>query len=283
MIMKQERKRPGIGDVLEVETPSGLAYFQYTFKHIAPPVYGELIRVLPGLYQFRPSHLAELVREKERFFTFYPVGAACRKDLVKIVGREQIPPSAKGIPLMRKAGWRDQNGRITGWWLWDGKKTWAVEALTPEQMALSILAVWNHAMLVERIAKGWMPCDVNENRVEAGTDKSEISEQSAVSTADESVLEQLRVAGSDLKLPHQIRHYLYFPTKAIAEGVAEQLRREDYGVDVRRSAHGESWLVLASHSVMPTAKIIGDIRTHLEAVASAMHGEYDGWDAAVAK
>jgi hypothetical protein len=45
--------RAKLGDVLEIETTKGLAYFQYTHQH---PVYGGLIRVLPGLYAERPAH-----------------------------------------------------------------------------------------------------------------------------------------------------------------------------------------------------------------------------------
>jgi hypothetical protein len=42
------RVTPKIGDIVEIETSDGLAYVQFTAKHTTPPVFGELVRVLPG-------------------------------------------------------------------------------------------------------------------------------------------------------------------------------------------------------------------------------------------
>ncbi|MCS7123146.1 MAG: hypothetical protein RMJ17_01025, partial [Candidatus Aenigmarchaeota archaeon] len=47
-----KRKRPKIGDVFEIKTPKGFAYVQYSIRH---PDFGEIIRVLPGLYPDRLS------------------------------------------------------------------------------------------------------------------------------------------------------------------------------------------------------------------------------------
>ena len=55
------RKRPRIGDVFEIETPKGLAYAQFTYNYKEPPVYGVLIRVLPGLYESRPLLIERIV------------------------------------------------------------------------------------------------------------------------------------------------------------------------------------------------------------------------------
>lgn len=96
-LVQQKRKRPKIGDVLEIATPKGLAYFQYTDKD---ETYGALIRVLPGLYRHRPPEFSILVKEPERFFIFFPVGAAANRGIVKIVANEAIPDAARGIPPM---------------------------------------------------------------------------------------------------------------------------------------------------------------------------------------
>jgi ribosomal protein L34E len=69
------RRRPRIGDVIEIETPKGLAYAQYTYKHDTPPRYGALLRVLPGLYEARPSDFSDLVQQDERFYVFFPLGS----------------------------------------------------------------------------------------------------------------------------------------------------------------------------------------------------------------
>ena len=50
------RKRPRIGDVVEISTPRGLAYAQFTHKHDAPPKFGALIRVAPGYYDVFGLH-----------------------------------------------------------------------------------------------------------------------------------------------------------------------------------------------------------------------------------
>lgn len=57
----------GIGDIVEIRTPRGLAYAQYTHE---PPQFGSLIRVLPGLYESRPSDPARLAREQHLWVTF---------------------------------------------------------------------------------------------------------------------------------------------------------------------------------------------------------------------
>ena len=62
--------RPRLGDVIEIETPKGLAYAQYTHEHRDPPRYGSLLRILPGIYSQRPSDFAALVAEEERFSVF---------------------------------------------------------------------------------------------------------------------------------------------------------------------------------------------------------------------
>jgi hypothetical protein len=141
--------RAKIGDVLEIKTTEGLAYFQYTHQH---PVYGGLIRVLPGLYAERPAHIAILVAGAERYFVFFPVRAAAARDLVRIVGSETIPDHARAFPMFR-------TGRPGNWWLWDGETEWRVEELTPAQHSLPIRMIWNDTMLASRIASGWTPED----------------------------------------------------------------------------------------------------------------------------
>jgi hypothetical protein len=156
------RKRPRIGDVVEIETPKGLAYAQYTYNYKAPPVYGALIRVLPDLYDSRPSDFSGLVREKERFSVFFPLGAACNRGIVKIVAHEEIPTVSRGIPLMRTSSrYRDKSGKMieADWWLWDGKEERRIGKLPEKYHDLSLRAIWNDTLLIERIVSGWRPAD----------------------------------------------------------------------------------------------------------------------------
>ena len=50
-----QRMRPQIGDLIEIETPRGYAYAQYVYKQREQPPMGSLIRVLPGFYRERPD------------------------------------------------------------------------------------------------------------------------------------------------------------------------------------------------------------------------------------
>jgi hypothetical protein len=156
------RKRPKIGDVIEIETLKGLAYFQYTYKYNEPPKYGALIRILPNLYKTRPPDFSELVRDKERFFIFFPLGAACNRDIVKIVANEEIPEESRGLPMMRlSSSYRDKSGKIVEYdcRIWDGTELRNIGKLTNEYRHLSLLQVWNDTILIERIVSGWKPSD----------------------------------------------------------------------------------------------------------------------------
>ena len=150
------RVQPRIGDVIEIETPAGLAYAHYTHKHDVPPRWGALLRVLPGIHAARPPDFAELVRQQPAFMTFFPLGAACRRRIVRIVANETIPPHATAFPIFRNSH-RDRAGRrVPPHFLWDGSREWRVDQLTAAQLReCPPLAVWNDTLLIERIVAGW--------------------------------------------------------------------------------------------------------------------------------
>lgn len=151
-----ERVRPRIGDVIEIPTSSGCAYAHFTHKHVEPPRYGAMIRVLPGLYDQQPSDFGDLVRHPPQFITFFPLGAACSRKIVRVVASELVPESAKDFPTFRSSH-RDREGKRVGpWSLWDGRRSWKVERLTEiELKRCPPLGVWNDTLLVERILSGW--------------------------------------------------------------------------------------------------------------------------------
>jgi hypothetical protein len=153
------RKRPRIGDVIEISTPKGLAYAHYTHRHDTPPKFGALIRVLPGLHKVRPVTFASLVQASAQFITFFPLGAACSRGIVSIVANEPLPEHAAVFPTFR-SGARGKDGLVKTWWLWDGKKQWRVGELTQKMRAFPIRGVWNDTLLVERICSGWRADDV---------------------------------------------------------------------------------------------------------------------------
>lgn len=143
-----------MGDVIEINTPKGLAYAHYTHKHDAPPKYGALLRVLPGLYRTRPKDFSEIVKLEAQFIVFFPLGAACNRGIVHVVANEPIPDNARLFPIFRN-GIANREGRIETWWLWDGEREWKIGQLMPGMEKYPLLEVWNDTLLIERIIEGW--------------------------------------------------------------------------------------------------------------------------------
>ena len=104
------RVRPRIGDVIEIPTPKGMAYAQFTHKHDAPPRWGALLRVLPGLFPKRPSDFEELVSQRPVFTTFFPLGASCNRGIIHVVASELIPQHSASFPIFRSSH-RDLTGK----------------------------------------------------------------------------------------------------------------------------------------------------------------------------
>jgi regulator of RNase E activity RraB len=100
---------------------------------------------------------------------------------------------------------------------------------------------------------------------------------------DDSVLVQLRKAGSNLSKPHAIEFFLYFPTQAIAEQAATQVRDAGFEVRLEPSAKGNDWLCFATKNMVPELAAMQEIRHKFNSLASSMGGEYDGWGTEVEK
>lgn len=156
MGFKSKQSRTKCGDVFEIKTARGFGYFQLSNKH---PEYGQLVRVLPGVYPERPADLERLVGEKEVFFIFFPATAAASKGLVEKVGDFAIPIWAQGIPLMRRPGARGPGGKVLSWFIVSDRGEKLVKELDENQRQLSLAVIWNDTLLAERIASGWKPSD----------------------------------------------------------------------------------------------------------------------------
>ena len=94
---------------------------------------------------------------------------------------------------------------------------------------------------------------------------------------DNSVLIQLRKAGSDLSKPHESEFFLYFPTEAIAEQAASQIREADFEVTVKQAAKGSEWLCFATKKMVPELAALQKIRRDFTSLSTSLGGEYDGW------
>jgi hypothetical protein len=152
------KKRPQIGDIVEIATSKGLAYALYSHEHATSPRMGSLLRVLPGFHQTRPVGFSALVRQNEQFSIFFPLRAALKQDIVQIVGHEELPEWAVPFPVFRN-GLPDRDGKIHDWWLWDGEKEWRVGKLQPEMHSFPDMGIANDTRLIEMIEEGYRPED----------------------------------------------------------------------------------------------------------------------------
>jgi hypothetical protein len=154
-----KRKRAKLGDVIEIPVSQGYAYAHYT-HHDRNLEHGALLALLPGIFAERPTDWQDVVTQQELYWFFLPLNPELRRGHVAIVANELIPESRQKFPLLRRAGWRDRDGTVLKWWLWDGEKSWKIDKLNPEQHHLSLASVWGFELLVLRIEEGWMPSDI---------------------------------------------------------------------------------------------------------------------------
>lgn len=149
--MAKTSLRPGA--VLELRTPKGLAYVQYVGKH---PEYGDVIRVLRGLYDNRCTNFAE-VTEQPAYFGFYSAHAAVKEGLVEIVSTIPLAENV-GVPdQLRRAGARERGGKVLTWIVENGGVEQVRQSLSELERKLPIAAIWDHELLIRRISSGWTP------------------------------------------------------------------------------------------------------------------------------
>ncbi len=269
--MKKKPKKASIGDIVEISTPAGLGYVQYTHDGGDD---GELVRVLPGLYGNRPSDFAALARQKELYFVFYIMNYSIRAGWAEIVSSQPVPEWAKAFPLMRQPVGLDSFW--TRWRIMSADNPLTVEELirtpvftelTPEQKKLSIRVIRPHAAMVKELARGWTPERAEELHLK---DVAEAAEKRTNQAAD------------DDSSYRGMRHFLYFPQKRNAQGVSEQLRNRGFSVKVDRHPDGEQWAVIATKDPPPkTAEEMDELRDEMEGLAAQFGGDYDGWEASM--
>ena len=141
-----------LGDVIEVRTPEGLAYLQFTHGH---PSYPEVVRALAGVHERRPGDLAELAAGQTRFVALFPLAAAVASGRLsaEIVTNAPVPPNERAYPTFRTAI-RNKSGEIAYWWLWDGTTIWFQTRLEERQQDLPWRTVLTSEALMERLRTG---------------------------------------------------------------------------------------------------------------------------------
>jgi hypothetical protein len=95
------------------------------------------------------------------------------------------------------------------------------------------------------------------------------------------VLGQLQEMGSDIEQPHDFDFYLYLPTELTAKQAADKVRERTFTAEVLPSATGEKWVCRATATIVPETAPLDEMSGFLEQVATALGGEFDGWESDV--
>ena len=144
--------RVKLGDIFELETKKGKAYFQCV--HI-DKLEGELIKVLNKTYTERPEEITSVLKVDDQYFVGFPLKFALKQKLVECVGNQ---PLEKGFEKPRYMRSKHMIGKeFKGWYIIDTitEKREFVEQLTEEQRKLSPFGLVNDTYLKERIEEGW--------------------------------------------------------------------------------------------------------------------------------
>lgn len=270
---KNNSKKARIGDIVEIKTPAGLGYVQFT--HEINPKLGELVRVLPGLYERRPRDFVELAQQKESYFVFYFMNYSLRAGWAEVVSNQAVPQWANTPPIMRHAAAFDDFRRVVRWRFISAASKLTPEELigaplvaelTPQQEKLSIHQIWPHKAMIRELSRGWTPERAAELRLQDFM-------ESTAQNEDQIPVKNL----SD----EPMKYFLYFPKEANAKEVSERLQSRGFSVEVSKDAREENWLVLATKAPPRSGEEMDILRDEMESLAKQFGGDYDGWEAAV--
>jgi len=250
-------KKAQIGDILEIPTKKGLAYVQFSHYHEPPPHYRAIIRVLPGFFSERPAQFQALADQKELYYTLFPVQGAVNRNIFSIVGHAEVPRHAKKFPLFRAGNSDPRTGKVGQWWLWDGTKSWKIDALTDEQLDLSIKSGWNDLFLIDRIEEGWTPRNAD------------------------AFMQAARLENRIQKTPEikGIRHFLLFKNSINAEQAKRQVEDIAFNCEIIDNGHGFSLIVIQGAPL--TKEYVENAAVRLTEIARKTGGIYDAWETAL--
>jgi len=128
--------------------PDGSIFMIYLGHH---GEYGDCVKVAARVHQTFTEPILE-----RSVITFYPARAAARRGMVRTTGARV---SVEGVPrFFRRAFVRDESG-VSSWMIQDMETGAEVlrqrDELSASERALPIVALWNHAYLVETMQAGW--------------------------------------------------------------------------------------------------------------------------------
>ena len=95
----------------------------------------------------------------------------------------------------------------------------------------------------------------------------------------EDVRAHLSEQGSDLELPHSVDLYLYYPSQAAAQEVADFFLDSPMESDVIES--DQHWLCLVQCRLVPSADGLSAIANLMRTAHDRFGGDFDGWHAEI--
>lgn len=79
---------------------------------------------------------------------------------------------------------------------------------------------------------------------------------------------QLAKAGSDLKKPHDIDFFFYFPTQDAAEKAAPKLMALGLATKIDRAVNGPNWVLHANKRMIPSEVELQKLRRMFDEIAA---------------
>ena len=146
--MAAQRKQVKPGDVLLLNTASGLAYLHYIGRH---PEYGDAVLVSRGLDEAQATVTDRTF--SGGYIIFYPATAAVAQGLVEVIGHLPAPTLPRQL---RRPGARSGR-RIDTWIIENGTGEIVKSKLSDDELKLPIAGIWNHELLTKRVLEDWDP------------------------------------------------------------------------------------------------------------------------------
>ncbi len=93
-------------------------------------------------------------------------------------------------------------------------------------------------------------------------------------------IEELRIQGSRLKVPHPVRVFVSFEDENAARAATDFFAKEGFRCTVRADAV-DRWTLIGVISLVPDPKVITWLREQMGAWTKELDGTYLGWEAPI--
>lgn len=97
------------------------------------------------------------------------------------------------------------------------------------------------------------------------------------------MIQQLRLAGSDMSKPHSTEFFVYCPEQDQVSAAERAIAALGYRTEISPKDDELPWGVIAAATFIPTSQEVRRRESQLEVAASDAGCSYDGWEAAVVR